>query len=127
MFLLKISDSKYLISLRYFLKDKIIWISGTIGLLINVLLWILLYFKMPQTEGIVPLHYNIYFGIDKVGPWYGVFIFPFTGFFIWLINFCLAYIFYKKEKFLSHFLVIVAVLAEIIIAGASLIVLRINI
>lgn len=127
MFWFKGFDNKFLVSFSFFIKDKIIWIFGLLSLALNLFLWLLFYIKIPRAEEIIPLHYNIYFGIDRVGEWFEIFIYPFTAFVIFLINFFLSYLIYKKEKFLSHLLSIASTVVGLVILGAGILVLMINI
>ena len=62
---------------------------------------------------ILSLHYNIYFGIDLIGAWYQIFIFPGLGLAFLLINAVIIYLFYQKEKFLAQLLAMVTVLVEL--------------
>ncbi|MDD5043084.1 MAG: hypothetical protein PHD51_00225 [Patescibacteria group bacterium] len=126
MFLAKLFDSKFIVSFSFFIRDRIIWVATSLGIVFNIFFWAWLYFKMPRGGESVPLHYNIYFGIDRIGRWYEIFLFPLTAFFILLVNFFLAYFIYKKEKFLSHSLVIVSCLVGLIILGAGLLILSIQ-
>ncbi len=111
-----------------------IWfkINLVISVLINVTLWGALYFKLypfsylTETNQIA-LHYNVYFGIDSVGPWYLALIIPLLGLFIIILNNLLAYIFYLQEKLISHFLIFSQTVLQVILFAAGIFVILLNI
>ena len=109
-----------------FLKDKIILTN----LILSIICWLFslvwLYFKIaPQVEPIA-LRYTIYFGIDLIGPWYYVYIFPSVGIIIILINFILAYYIFLKIKILSYFLVLTSTAIQILSIIISLLIFLLN-
>lgn len=55
----------------------------------------LLVWKIPPTSDTVFLHYNIYFGIDKTGPWWELLLIPGSGLIFFLLN--TAAIFFVKN------------------------------
>lgn len=102
------------------------------SILINVTLWGALYFKLQplsylSESGLISLHYNIYFGIDKIGPWYFVLALPLLGFFIIVFNNLLAYFLYLQDKFISHFLVLSQLALQLILFAAGVFVILLNI
>ncbi len=114
---------------RLFLKDKIILINLIASLLILLSLFFLFIYKIGLShtaEKQFLLHYNIYYGIDWIGEWYKVFIYPLIGFIILIINFSLSIFFFEKEKFLSYLLISAITFSEIIIFIAGLAVIWIN-
>lgn len=101
--------------------------SFTFG--INLVIWILLYFKffpLRSLGDLVPLHYNVYFGIDLVGKWYKIFIIPLSGLIIFLINLILYCLLYLKEKMVKYFLGITSLLSQIVLLIASFAIILIN-
>lgn len=69
---------------------------------------------MPQTEPII-LHYNIFFGIDLIGPWFKIYLIPLFGLICFFINFALSAIIYKRSKILSYLLIHASSLIQIFI------------
>lgn len=72
-----------------------------------LLLTVLPFFRLWPGEDIgrfIPLHYNIYFGVDKFGPWFEVFEWPAFGFIVLLLNTWLAAKYFTREPALSAFL-----------------------
>jgi len=74
----------------------------------------------------IPLHYNIYFGIDRFGPWYYIFILPALGFFLLILNIIFEAIFVKREHILSVFFAITTVVVEAILFGSMLLIVMLN-
>lgn len=85
------------------------------GLIINFILWIIILTqKVWQKPSPLPLHYNIYLGIDLSGPYYHIFIFPFLALVLLIFNWRIGSYIYLKAKILSHFLGITALALQII-------------
>ncbi len=118
---------KSLVAWRFFIKDKIILISLILSIVLNITNWIVLFYKMPRGADLLPLHYNIYFGVDKFGPWYHSFFMPATGFLFMLLNFLVGYFIYKNYKFLSDFLAVSSTVLQLILLSASIIIILINV
>jgi hypothetical protein len=60
----------------------------------------------------IPLHYNIYFGVDKFGPWFEIFELPLFGLLVWLINTWLAARFLPRFPALANFLSAIGLLLQ---------------
>lgn len=116
----------------FVIKDRLNLAGLFIGFVLNILIWLLLYFKIgrvfqgeSQWMETIPLHYNIYFGIDLIGAWYKVVFIPLIGTVIFLLNFLLGYLVYVKEKILSYFLILTAAFVQLILlisAGAVVVI-----
>ena len=110
--------------INLFFKDKFNVIGLIIILILNLIIWAILYFNIEPTIDPIPLHYNIYFGIDLIGQWYQIFYLPASGLIIYFINFVLSYIIYKREKIISYFLILSTGLIQIILIGAGLLIIQ---
>lgn len=75
----------------------------------------------------IPLHYNIYFGIDRFGPWYEMFVPAAVGLFILVVNIVVASRYFRSERLLSLFLCWLTVLFEAIIFSATFFIVLINV
>ena len=73
-----------------FFKEKIVKISLFFSLALNFILWLILGWQVKDFPELIPLHYNIYFGIDSFGTWYQIFLMPLLGLVIIVLNFFLA-------------------------------------
>jgi len=63
----------------------------------------------------IPLHYNVFFGVDKFGPWYAVFQLPAFGLVVLVFNIYLSIKFFEREPVLSKFFVFFALLIQIML------------
>ncbi len=101
---------------NFFRKDKLILLNLSIGLLTNFFIWWIVYCRFQIIEdSVIPLYYNIYFGIGLLGQTKELFKLPQIGLIIYLFNFCLAYFLYSKNKFLSHSLLICSILVQFLL------------
>lgn len=111
----------FFLTLNRFFKDRLVSVSLLLSLILNFIGWLILSFVFRPQPELIPLHYNIYFGIDFLGPWYWIFILPTLGLLINFINFFLASLLYRKEKIISYFLVVFSSFIQLlllIVAGS---------
>jgi hypothetical protein len=115
-------------------KNKFINMTAIIALLFNLTTWGLIWFKfkplvqnLPLEAQFIPLHYNIFVGIDSYGAWQKIFYLPAIGLAIWAINFFLAFIFYNQKNLLSYFLAAISVLCQLFLLIATILIILINI
>lgn len=101
------------------IRDDIFQLGAIIGIVINLGMWLLLYRRIHFSNEPIALQYNIYFGINLIGEWYKVYAMPLIGIFVFVINYLLAFVVYKKEKIASYFLMIGAVLIQGILIFAA--------
>lgn len=99
----------------FLLQDRFFSIVFSAAIVLNLVIWVLLYFKIPHFGGFLPLHYNIYFGVDLTGMWYELIMIPVVGLFIILANFILATLVHSQEKILGYFLLSAALLAQLLL------------
>jgi hypothetical protein len=95
-------------------------------------MWVLLSFQIipvanETNVGIIPLHYNLYFGIDVFGPWYSVFAMPAMALIALVINGGIGYVLYQRERVLTYFLMVIAAVVNVIALAASVFVVLLNI
>lgn len=119
------------ISLKEFIRsDRFVEIVLLLGILFNLINWGLVYYRFSrflagQTESII-LHYNIYFGIDKVGEWTRVYNLPLIGIIILLVNTVIAYLLYSKNRLLSYFIISATLLMQILLNLATFYIVVVN-
>ena|SRR3989339_495332 len=127
----KISPKHLLRDLHYLILHSQLFRWTTMGSLFCVsLVWILPIWRIiPLTEQqpYLPLHYNIYFGIDQFGPWYQVFFLPILGTILLLVNTCFEAVFFQKERIISTFFALGTVIAEGILFVSMLFIVLLNI
>jgi len=95
-------------------------------LILNVGMWLVVwYFVKPQTEPYL-LHYNIFLGIDLIGDWWKMFFLPGLGLVILLINFILSFFLLVKEKILTFYLTTVSSAAQVFLILALIFIILLN-
>ena len=113
-------------------RNKYILISSISALLINLALWFFLYIYLnrilasnPEVTSI-PLHYNVFLGIDLVASWWQAFFLPLIGLAIIIVNTLLAFMVYSKKSLASYFLTTTSLLVHVTLAVAGLLIVLIN-
>jgi len=83
---------------------------------------------LPQVKEspFIPLHYNIYLGVDSFGPWYSIFVLPGLGLTLLLINLIFEAVFFKREHVLSYFFAYATVFSEVILLVAMILIVLLN-
>lgn len=83
-------------------------------------------FPLRDSAPFIPLHYNIYIGIDRFGPWYHAFIPAALAVALLLINLLFEAAFFRREKVLSMFFAVATVFAEAVLFVAILLTVLLN-
>lgn len=96
------------------------------SLFFNIIIWILLGLFIGRSEFPVPLHYNIYFGIDLTGPYRNIFNLPSIGLFVIIINFILSFWFYLKDRMISYILLLVSLAVQVFVLIGAITIIFIN-
>ena len=87
------------------------------------------FFWLPSGNSLssfIPLHYNIFFGIDRFGPWYFIFRLPALSLVFILVNYFLALRFGLNNKVLFNFLVILTLVLQFILLAAEFFTILLN-
>ncbi|MBU0646419.1 hypothetical protein KJ611_03010 [Patescibacteria group bacterium] len=82
---------------------------------------------LVQEQDFLPLHYNIYFGIDRFGPWYYIFVPAALGGTLLIINLIFQTAFFRRESVLSYFFAVATVFSEIMLFVAMIFIVLLNI
>lgn len=123
--------NKLEISLKEFVKkDKLIKTTVLLSVLFNLVNWGLIYYRFTrflagQEESII-LHYNIYFGIDKIGNWTNIYYLPLIGLAILFINLLGGYLLCQKDKLISYFFLCAALFSQILLIMATFYIIAVN-
>lgn len=101
-----------------FFSNKVLLFLTGISFLSNIFVWYLIYnyFRLLVIGGdtsSIPLHYNIYFGIDYLGPFEYIYTLPILGLIIIFINIVLSIILYNRVKILSIFLTVFGLISQL--------------
>ena len=81
---------------------------------------------LREASPFIPLHYNIYIGIDRFGPWYYVFAPAALGLTLLVVNTVFQAVFYRREKVLSSFFAVATVFAELALFVATVLSVLLN-
>jgi hypothetical protein len=110
-----------------FFKNLIVLWLAILSLGSNIINWAILILFIRLSSGNIILHYNVYFGVDKIGGWKNAFLLPLIGLAVFLINLLLAaYLYRKKERIASYILLVASFMVQLILAVASISVIIIN-
>lgn len=120
------SLQSFLTLYAYFLKDRFVKINLFLAGGLNIILWLWLFWQTKDFTGNIALHYNIYFGIDFLGPWFNLFYLPTIGLAFFLFNLAIGAISFEREKMLGYFLVGATTLNQILLLLAAFFVVFIN-
>ncbi|MBU1177714.1 hypothetical protein KJ903_00680 [Patescibacteria group bacterium] len=101
-------------------RDKFFLVLVIFGVLTNFAVWMVLVLRIKPSVYPIPLHYNIYNGIDIVDLWYKVFIIPAFGLFLLLINLITSISFFRREKFIAYLLNLSNILVQLLLLAASI-------
>ncbi len=102
-------------------------ILSVIFLVITVALPIWRIIPLAADQPFLPLHYNIYFGVDRFGPWWHVFIPSIIGGVLFIVNLVFETVFHRHEKLLSHFFAIGSVMISFTLMVATALIVLLNI
>ncbi len=109
-----------------YIKDKRIIFLFTGAVVLNFIVWFLLYRNITPQEGPIFLHYNIYFGVDLIGEWYRLYLLPGVGIIILLINVYLGYLCYKRHAILAVLVLSLTVFIQAILLISAYLLIRVN-
>jgi len=97
--------------------------------IVNILEWLLSFYINKESEGSrIALHYTVDFGIDYYDFAFKIYILPFLGMMIFIINFSLLLSLFqhKARSFIFHLLLSIIVFANIILLAALISIYLVN-
>ena len=117
--------------IRFFLfetyfRDRLVLVSSIITFILNIILWLILLGKFGLSKELIPLHFNVVYGIDFVGKASKIYQLPGSGLIIFLVNSLLSALSFTKEKFLSYLLIFASMAVQFILLLAALSVFFLN-
>lgn len=83
------------------------------ALVSNAALWWFVALRNLPASETIPLHYNIYFGIDLLGPWWYFFTLPAAGFVTMVVNCLLSMMLYVRERLAAYVLSLTSCLVQV--------------
>jgi len=85
------------IVMKFFQETKIRFLMIA-SLILNIFIWFYIIFNFLGVKSFVPLHYNIFSGVDTIGSWQRLFIPVLFGFSVLIVNLILAFHFYSQQE-----------------------------
>jgi len=111
---------------KSFINDPLNIAGLGLSLIINIIHWVLLYFKLGHSTGTIILHYNLVYGPDLVDKVKYAYMIPAIALVLLIINAICARFFYRKEKLAGYFLNFSNIAIQLIFLAASITVIMIN-
>ncbi|HLD21699.1 MAG TPA: hypothetical protein VJB65_02260 [Patescibacteria group bacterium] len=107
-------------------KNNAVFLFIIANILVNICSWAVLIWKIPRTQDIVFLHYNIYFGIDLAGNWVRIFLLPSSGLVILCVNAVFVLWHKRMDYFVRIMMMIVTTCFELVIFSATILLILLN-
>ena len=82
---------------------------------------------LAKEQPFIPLHYNVYFGVDRFGPWYYAFVIPSLGLLFVIISAVMQTYFFQRERMLTQFFAWSTLFLELIFFLAMVLLILLNI
>lgn len=101
-------------------EKRLVLVSHAVAILLNIILWIILFIKFGVSTRPLPLHFNIVYGIDFVGKAYHVYEIPAAGLLILIINLIFEKIFFRVETIFGYFFLFAAAGIQLFLLIAAL-------
>ena len=102
-----------------YVSDQLILVSLCLGLLVNIILWIVLAGKFGWQNRSIPLHFNAVYGIDFVAKSRWVYQLPGAGLVIFCVNLVLSHATFQHERIFSYFLTWTAAFVQVFLLAAG--------
>ncbi|HPV70289.1 MAG TPA: hypothetical protein PKY08_00060 [Candidatus Magasanikbacteria bacterium] len=116
------------ISLKLFIKDKIILILISLNLLAVLSLFFYLFFSFKNfSSPTVFLHYTVHLGVDLIGTKAQIYSLPLGGFLVVLFNSFLSYLLYLNQKDLSRLMMFVTLIIQFLLWISGIFLVFINV
>ena len=122
-----IENRKCFSAVKEFFTNPISMLVLVLSIVVNLAIFIFLYYFIGSSGQSVILHHNAYFGVDLVGGRWQVYLVPLTGLVFIVINSILSiYFFCKKERIAAHILMLTAFMVQLGIVIATISTIMIN-
>ncbi len=101
-------------------------LASGILLLLTIALPVWRILPLAGEKPFIPLHYNVYMGVDAFGPWYDIFILPALGTALFFVNLAFQAAFFERERVLSVFFAVATLVTELILFVAMVLIVLLN-
>jgi len=103
-----------------------IWFLWTLCLIVNIITFLFIYFKIHPGNKTLALHYNVLVGVEWYGKGKNLYLIPGVGLVISAVNFTLYRALRDDTKFLSILTAFVSICAQVILLAAALFLSKVN-
>jgi hypothetical protein len=104
---------------RSFYHDVVMLTMVTLYALILAATLLLLIFRVKSGMGIIPLSYNVIYGVTSLGSWWNLYLYLIGYSILGLLNLFVAWAFFEKERLISYLMgltnIVVGILFIIVI------------
>ena len=107
-------------------RFKIFSLSLAFAAVLNILLWLIIWFKFPPSDIPYAIRYSILSGADIFGTQNTLLVLPTLGSAMLIINGLLAFLLRKKEVFLSYVFLVMSVIVQLFLLIALFGLLKFN-
>ena len=119
-------SAKNFLSKDFFKSGLVHW-TLIAAFLLNLANWGALFYFIHPVDFPITLHYNVYFGVDIIGPWWQAYFLPAMGLIILLVNTALGYLFYQqKDRIIGHILLLTTCIVQVALSIAVASIILIN-
>lgn len=113
-------------SLKLYLRDRWLLVSGLGTLFVQLFSWGYLLRLLPPSSEPVFLHYTILVGVDFIGPAWQAYLLPLGGLIIVLVNYAVGFITFNQGRFLARLLSVSTFFLQLLLAGAVVFLVGLN-
>lgn len=103
-----------------------IWFLWGLCLILNIITFLFIYFKIHPGNKTLALHFNVLVGVEWYGVGKNLYFLPSVGLIISAVNFTLYKALKDDKNFLSFLTVFASLCAQIIILTAALFLAKVN-
>ena len=111
---------------RALFKGTITRVSVLVSLPFLILSWIIPFWRLSTLGDHIPLHYNVYFGVDYIGRWEMVILLPVFATISLVVNLVVAKAVRKESEPLANALTLSAAGVSTIVFAAMFFILVLN-
>ncbi|MEA3273274.1 MAG: hypothetical protein U9Q72_01610 [Patescibacteria group bacterium] len=123
---LKLQGKSKLIKKENFLTNRANRFFVVLGIVFNLVAWLLVSVKLMSFPEPIILHYNAYFGIDLVGSGKEALLLPIAGLIVLILNYSLGVIFKGKDVLIVKIVLATSFLFNLIIDIALMALISVN-
>lgn len=101
---------------RSFFRDTLMlaMITGFLLMVVGILL--ILIFRIKGMTGIVPLSYNVIYGVTSLGSWANLYVYLLAYIFLGVLNLLISWAFFDKERLISYLVGLTTLVIGVIFA-----------